>query len=417
MIENTIYIFGDRDSLLNYWIWDGNNINSGFINISQVITTPTVINRNSQNEYELVFGSENGNLFYYTLGNSSGTIPEYKKSIDLGQDNYVQDISIDADFYAVIAGQIPRYFSSLGNIDLDGSPVDLAVTKNQIGEYLSVVRTNTDMIYTINENNISGNFKIYDAYPLIPSFILTDQKLDGNHYIIFNNLFEIQSYNGQGSSVDNFPFKESSDAFNTSAVSADFEGDNQREIISTKLRGDIYAVDGGTGKVVSGFPISIGNYLQVSPSIFNYQGKTSLVTITEDNLLMAWTIGSTSGKIIWKELYANNQNTSFIDAAENTNRINEFFPSGRAYNYPNPVYEGTTNIRYYVSEDSKINIKIFDLAGDFVAELNDDAQGGMDNETVWNVGDIQSGVYLARIEASSTSGKTEQAIIKIAVVK
>ena len=106
-----------------------------------------------------------------------------------------------------------------------------------------------------------------------------------------------------------------------------------------------------------------------------------------------------------------------MDAAENTNRINEFFPSSRAYNYPNPVYEGTTNIRYYVSEDSKINIKIFDLAGDFVAELNDDAQGGMDNETVWNVGDIQSGVYLARIEAACDCGKTEEAVIKIAVVK
>jgi hypothetical protein len=41
----------------------------------------------------------------------------------------------------------------------------------------------------------------------------------------------------------------------------------------------------------------------------------------------------------------------------------------------------------------------------------------MDNETIWNVGDIQSGVYFARIEANSTSGKTEQAVIKIAVVK
>jgi len=82
-----------------------------------------------------------------------------------------------------------------------------------------------------------------------------------------------------------------------------------------------------------------------------------------------------------------------------------------------PVYEGSTNIRYFVSEDSKINIKIFDLAGDFVAELDDDAQGGMDNETVWNVSNIQSGVYLTRIEAVSNSGKSEFAIIKIAVVK
>jgi len=41
----------------------------------------------------------------------------------------------------------------------------------------------------------------------------------------------------------------------------------------------------------------------------------------------------------------------------------------------------------------------------------------MDNETVWNVSNIQSGIYLTRIEAISNSGKSEFAIIKIAVVK
>lgn len=41
----------------------------------------------------------------------------------------------------------------------------------------------------------------------------------------------------------------------------------------------------------------------------------------------------------------------------------------------------------------------------------------MDNETIWNVGDIQSGVYLARIEATGLSGKSESVVIKIAVVK
>ncbi len=143
---------------------------------------------------------------------------------------------------------------------------------------------------------------------------------------------------------------------------------------------------------------------------------TNLAVINDQNSFQAWSISSVEGKLYWSEEYGNPQNTSFIDAAENTNRINEFFPTSRAYNYPNPVYESTTNIRYYVSEDASINIKIFDLAGDYVAELNDEAQGGVDNETVWDVSNIQSGVYLARIEASA-SGQTEQVVIKIAVVK
>jgi len=57
------------------------------------------------------------------------------------------------------------------------------------------------------------------------------------------------------------------------------------------------------------------------------------------------------------------------------------------------------------------------LAGDFVDELNSNAAGGFDNEIIWNVDDIQSGVYLARVEATAASGKKENNIIKIAVVK
>ena len=128
-------------------------------------------------------------------------------------------------------------------------------------------------------------------------------------------------------------------------------------------------------------------------------------------------ISSVEGRIFWAEENGNTQNTSFINAAANTNRINQFFPTNKAYNYPNPVYEGTTNIRYYVSEDSKINIKIFDLAGDFVAELNDNARGGFDNETIWDVSGIQSGIYLARINAVSSNGNSGTKIIKIAIVK
>jgi hypothetical protein len=40
----------------------------------------------------------------------------------------------------------------------------------------------------------------------------------------------------------------------------------------------------------------------------------------------------------------------------------------------------------------------------------------MDSEISWDVSNIQSGVYLARVEARGTS-KSEAVIIKIAVVK
>ncbi len=165
------------------------------------------------------------------------------------------------------------------------------------------------------------------------------------------------------------------------------------------------------------FPISTGSGLASYPVLYNENGKISLAAFNKDMNLAAWNIGLTEGNIFWGSEYGSPENSSFVKAASGQKTAAGFFPAERAYNYPNPVYEGQTNIRYYVSEDAKINIKIFDLAGDYVAELNDDAQGGLDNETIWNVGDIQSGVYLARIEVTGVSGKTDSKIIKIAVVK
>ena len=56
--------------------------------------------------------------------------------------------------------------------------------------------------------------------------------------------------------------------------------------------------------------------------------------------------------------------------------ISTFFPKNKTYNWPNPVYEDETYIRTYVSEDSKVEVKIFDLAGDLVDEFEFNANGG-----------------------------------------
>ena len=294
-------------------------------------------------------------------------------------------------------------------------PIQVALTKDKDNSYLSVVLTSSNNVYLIKGNEVISTFHI-SADTAISSFALADLKNDGNNYIIINN-GNLQAYNLQGALADNFPFEDPNGLkFIGSPIVADIEGDLKSEIISLTEDGRIFAIDGGSGKLVSGFPISLGNKIYGSSLIFDYENKLVFSGLTQSSLL-GWFVSSTSGRIDWAELLGNNSNHSSLSSASNTNAINEFFPTSRAYNYPNPVYDGETAIRYFVGEDSKINIKIFDLAGDFVAELNDDAQGGLDNETVWNVSNIQSGVYLARIEANGSSGKSESVIIKIAVVK
>jgi M6 family metalloprotease-like protein len=418
------YSFGVTGSLLQIRSAIADSSELVGINVNEILSAPPVIHSDGQNPEQLILGTENGKILYYDASSN----PVLIDSIVFTPDDIIKMISINGDFIAVIIERVTtnapqssfyRYTDSEGNniIFDDELPTAPAVTKDQNGNYLSVILTNYKQFYLIPSGGVISHFIIPGSNPVL-SFALTNLKQDGTNYIAINNGNNIEVYNLTGAMADNFPFTDPEGVgFVGTPLTADFEGDSKSEIISVTKDGRIFAIDGGTGKVVPGFPISSGGSVSVTPVLYNANGKTNLAVLNDQNVLSAWSISSVEGKLYWSEENGNPQNTSFIDAAENTNRINEFFPSSRAYNYPNPVYEGTTNIRYYVDRDAHISIKIFDLAGDFVAELNDEAQGGMDNETVWNVGNIQSGVYLARIEAVCDCGNTEQAVIKIAVVK
>jgi hypothetical protein len=93
-------------------------------------------------------------------------------------------------------------------------------------------------------------------------------------------------------------------------------------------------------------------------------------------------------------------------------------PESMVFNWPNPNNPGEnfTHIRYYLNSDANINIRIYDMAGDLVDELNDYGMGQAYNETDWNLTDISSGVYFARVEAEG-GGQSAVKFIKIAVIK
>ncbi len=426
--NNVLHLYGIYNDLLNYNISNGVTTDSGNVPVGSNISASPVLRINSLNEPELLLGTNNGSILVYSIGSLPNVAPVFKNSINIDSTFFVQKLAANENYYsAILQSKILSSPSVLITkfIDSDGSeyhfneefPTDLSISKDQNGNYYSLVLTSKNNFYLFQSGQLKSQFSI-NGFAETGKFALVDLKHAGSNSIVLNNGNNIEVYNLTGSMADNFPFVDPEGiGFVGTPLTADFEGDNASEIISLTKDGRIFAIDGGTGKVVPGFPISSGEEVRVTPTIYNSGSKVNLAVINIQNVLSVWSISSVEGKLYWSEENGNPQNTSFVDAAETSNRVNEFFPKNRAYNYPNPVYEGTTNIRYYVSEDSKINIKIFDLAGDYVAELNDNAQGGLDNETIWNVDNIQSGVYLARIQATSTNGKSEQTVIKITVIK
>ena len=422
-VNNSLHVIGAAGKTLNDFIQNENNSLTRSIQTEEVITAPPVILL--MPDPQILIGTSNGKILIYKPGDIPATDPVLQDSLSFGENLPVEQIAADSNFVAAIFSSADRSVPYKGYQDNQGNsvefqneiPVRLALTRNKAGNYVAVVLTSNKNFYVISKGKILSTWK--ESSPaVIISFVISDIKQDGENYIIYNNGNQLEARNMTGALADNFPFLDPDGKnFTANIVTADFEGDNNSEIIAVTEDGRIFAIDGGTGKTVYGFPISAGSNLTAVPLLFVDNGKISMATLNSQVNFSAWNIGLTEGNIFWGEEYGNSLNNAFVKAASPKNEIVGFFPANRAYNYPNPVYDSQTFIRYYVSEDARINIKIFDLAGDYVAELNDDARGGQDNETVWNVGSIQSGVYLARIEATGISGKTDSKIIKIAVVK
>ena len=89
----------------------------------------------------------------------------------------------------------------------------------------------------------------------------------------------------------------------------------------------------------------------------------------------------------------------------------------RSYCYPNPIRENLGTIRVETVGANQIEIKLYDLAGYYVTTLSKDLTetGNRVTEWVWDVAQVESGVYFAYVEVKGGE-ETESDIIKIAVI-
>ncbi len=303
-----------------------------------------------------------------------------------------------------------------GNISGAGTAIDLGVTKIISGDMYAIVLSKGNQFYVFKGTTLISTFALAEL-PEIKSFAVFDIKQDGTNYICFQAGSKLYAYNYIGKPAENFPISVSEAGENITKPSAvKFNGQSVTTILALTSSA-VYANDGLTGKSLSGFPLTISASAASSPVLFNLNDKLCAANVSSNGDVFVWQIAGTSGNILYTGLQGNNSNYGSATAIYKSNFNNTFFPKEKVYNYPNPVNSGKTFIRYYASENAKVTIKIFDLAGDLAAELNGFATGGLENETAWDISSVQSGAYFAHVEAVSDSGKKEFTIIKIAVVK
>ena len=80
--------------------------------------------------------------------------------------------------------------------------------------------------------------------------------------------------------------------------------------------------------------------------------------------------------------------------------------------YPNPAKDRMTFV-FHLDAAARVEIHLYNLAGEQVAGLSGDFPAGQGQSLVWNLADVAPGVYVARVRV----GGTEKGSVKVAVVK
>jgi hypothetical protein len=280
----------------------------------------------------------------------------------------------------------------------------------------TIIVTNDNQL-TINGRAISGNLGISQIYS---TPIVCDLNKNGHQEIIFCADDKVFAVNQYGVLIDNFPFKTSGVSKISSGCSvADLDGDGVNEVIFGTGDGRVYAYS-TNGKILDGFPLLCGKEIKATPAIINTGGNFGIIAYSQDGYLYGWKTmyPYDSTRILWRNYLKDSHHTnSNFNTSTTYTASGPCLPSDKVYNWPNPVYGNSTNIRYFLNGTaSKVNVKILDLSGELVTTLVGSANSGYDNEVAWNVSNVQTGIYIAVLQLENGTCN-ETASIKIAVVK
>lgn len=246
------------------------------------------------------------------------------------------------------------------------------------------------------------------------SFAVADFEADNNIEILIGTSTGLSCLNENGIIRENFPLKvlDGGRVVGSPTV-VKLTGANETAILFGSSNGHLYAYT-SKGKMINGFPLQTGG-MASSPVLWG----NKLVAASIDSSIYIWNVGNMfdTSRVLWGNFLADKYHSNYKENVGTlSQKSSELLPKKFAYNWPNPVYDGSTNIRYFLGKTATVKIKIVNLAGELVDELQGTNFVGLDNEVVWKTTNIQSGIYFAQITASAGGEEVSQ-IIKIAVVK
>jgi M6 family metalloprotease-like protein len=366
------------------------------------------------------------------IGTDSGRVYEFNINGDLISQRFVRSGPITSlallptpslskpEEYFCTSGN--RIYSERDSAELPGSESKwmLAAALSPKGNYVVAAEINGNRIVSFDQLLSQKLFEVSVPGSALQELAIADINGDGEKDVIVQSATHLSVLSRAGVVLDGFPIQmRGTNEFTGTPLIVDFDGDGKLEIITFTNDGEMWVYN-RNGKLLTGFPIQVTSPGKSFPIAYTDSSNTGgVVILSEGGSLDAFLTSTTftANSLAWWQHLGDERhsNAEWTQTASHPLSF-EFLPKSRVYNWPNPVYGRSTQIRYYTSEEANITVTILDLSGVKITELKGRGTAGMDSEISWDVSNIQSGVYLARIEAHGVT-QNEVTIIKIAVVK
>jgi len=318
------------------------------------------------------------------------------------------------------------YDGQVDSLNIPGNyrygPVSVDMNRDGIYEVVAITGEGDIVLFSVELSplNISVYKTLETGYEATANPVIADIDVDGYPDIIFGGPNHICAYNREMTLITDFPKQVDDRSFTNNLISrpvvADIEDGGKVEIIFPTDIGNIYSIGDGIsyGFPMSGGEIGAGPSVVLSDSLGGYLGYLGadgwfyLWQTDLDNTNNYWPMGGSdpSGSLSFD-----------MDKLGEPKEFSSSFDDSKYYNYPNPVVDGSTTIRYFLGQEAEnVEFRIYDLSGVEVDVFNGTTMGGLDNEVEWNCSDVVPGVYRCLINVK-INGSESKAFTDIAVIR